>query len=244
MSCESAVLLRADPVHTRADFANRRSRQPKCLVVERAPQCTTSPRPEQAIIPKPQDSSLDRAIRLAQEGDGGAFEHIYRLHCRRVYSLCLRLVRDPVEAEDLTQEAFLQLFRKIHTFRGESAFSTWLYRLTANVAFMSFRKKKLATDSLENPAESEDEAYATGYEIGVVDLRLSGLFDRINLEAAIERLPAGYKAMFVLHEIHGYEHNEIARLLGCSVGNTKSQLHKARKRLREELCGQVGHARE
>jgi RNA polymerase sigma-70 factor (ECF subfamily) len=146
-------------------------------------------------------------------------------------------VRDPVEAEDLTQEAFLQLFRKIHTFRGESAFSTWLYRLTANVAFMNFRKKKLATDSLENPAESEDEAYATGYEIGVVDLRLSGLFDRINLEAAIERLPAGYKAMFVLHEIHGYEHNEIARMLGCSVGNTKSQLHKARKRLRDDLRG-------
>jgi RNA polymerase sigma-70 factor, ECF subfamily len=239
MSCESAALLRADPIQTRADFASRRSRQ-----AEKAPQCTTSPRPEQARNPKPQGSSLDRAIRLAQEGDAVAFEHIYRLHCRRVYSVCLRIVRDPVEAEDLTQEAFLQLFRKIHTFRGESAFSTWLYRLTANVVFMSLRRKKLATDSLESPTESDDEAHWTGHEIGVIDLRLSGLFDRINLEAAIERLPEGYKAMFVLHDIQGYEHHEIARMRGCSVGNTKSQLHKARERLREELCGQVRHARE
>lgn len=243
MSCENAAPLRAAPVDVRADFASRRSRKPKHLLAETAPQCTTSPKPEQARIPQPQGASLDRAIRLAQEGDAGAFEHIYRLHCRRVYSLCLRLVRDPVEAEDLAQEVFLQLFRKIHTFRGESAFSTWLYRLTANIAFMSLRRKKLATGLLECPTESDDEAHATGYEIGVVDLRLSGLFHRIILEAAIERLPKGYKAMFVLHDVHGYEHNEIARMLGCSVGNTKSQLHKARQRLRKELCGRLAHAR-
>jgi RNA polymerase sigma-70 factor (ECF subfamily) len=172
---------------------------------------------------------------MAQGGDAAAFEYIYRRHSRRMYALCLRLARNPVEAEDLTQEAFLKLFLNIHTFRGESAFSSWLYRLTANVAFMSFRKKKLATDSLESPSETDDESGPTTHEIGVVDLRLSGLFDRINLEAAIERLPEGYKAMLLLHDVYGYDHNAIAKMRGCSVGNSKSQLHKARKRVREDL---------
>jgi RNA polymerase sigma-70 factor (ECF subfamily) len=191
---------------------------------------------EQTRLRKSESSFLNQAIRLAQRGDAIAFEHIYRLHSRRVYSLCVRLVRDPVEAEDLTQEAFLQLFRKIHTFRGESAFSSWLYRLTANVAFMSFRKKRLATNSVGSAAETDDEGASTGNEIAVTDLRLSGLFDRINLQTAIEQLPPGYKAMFILHDVHGYEHREIAKILGCSVGNSKSQLHKARKRLRQELA--------
>jgi len=218
-------------------FASGPSRQARHLSSHRGPNDTTKLEPEQTRLRKPQGSSLDQTIRLAQEGDASAFEHIYRLHCRRVYSLCLRLARDPVEAEDLTQEAFLQLFRKIHTFRGESAFSSWLYRLTANVALMSFRKKKLATDSLESPAETDDESGSTRHEIGVIDLRLSGLFDRINLQAAIEQLPEGYKAMFLLHDVYGYDHNAIAKMRGCSVGNSKSQLHKARKRLREDLRG-------
>jgi RNA polymerase sigma-70 factor (ECF subfamily) len=180
---------------------------------------------------------LDQTIRLAQQGDAAAFEFIYRRHSRRVYALCLRLARDPVEAEDLMQEAFLQVFRKIHTFRGESAFSSWLYRLTANVVFMRFRKKKLATESLESPGETDDESGSIRHELGVVDLRLSGLFDRINLQAAIEQLPEGYKAMFLLHDVYGYDHNAIAKMRGCSVGNSKSQLHKARKQLREDLRG-------
>jgi RNA polymerase sigma-70 factor, ECF subfamily len=102
---------------------------------------------------------------------------------------------------------------------------------------MSLRKKKLATDSLERPAESDDDGGSTTHEIEVIDLQLSGLFDRINLQAAIEQLPEGYKAMFLLHDVYGYDHKAIARMRGCSVGNTKSQLHKARKRLRQELCG-------
>jgi RNA polymerase sigma-70 factor (ECF subfamily) len=219
------------------------------LQEHRAPKIPTSPvnalgfasglcrQANQTRLRTPQGSSLDQAIRLAQRGDAAAFEHIYRLHSHRVYSLCLRMSRDPAEAEDLTQEAFLQLFRKIHTFRGESAFSSWLYRLTANVALMSFRKKKPTTDWLENPAETDDESGSTRHEIGFADLRLSGLFDRINLESAIEQLPEGYKAMFLLHDVYGYDHNAIAKMRGCSVGNSKSQLHKARKRLREELRG-------
>lgn len=194
---------------------------------------------EQTKLLKSRGSPLDRVIRLAQQGDSRAFEHIYRLHAPRVYALCLRLARDPVEAEDFAQEVFMQLFRKIHTFRGESAFSSWLYRLAANQVFMRFRKKKLTMNSLESSTEFDDESGSTELQVGVTDLRLSGLFDRINLEAAIKQLPAGYKVMFVLHDVVGYEHHEIAKILGCSVGNSKSQLHKARKRLREVLREQT-----
>jgi RNA polymerase sigma-70 factor (ECF subfamily) len=231
-----APKLPAGPVHARTQlgFASGPSRQAKHFSNQRGPNCRTKPEPEQTRL---KASSLDQAIRLAQEGDAAAFEHIYRLHSRQVYSLCRRMARDPVEAEDLTQEAFLQLFRKIHTFRGESAFSSWLYRLTANVVLMSFRKKKLATDCLDSPAETDDESGSIRHEIAVIDLQLIGLFDRINLQAAIEQLPEGYKAMLLLHDVYGYDHKAIAKMRGCSVGNTKSQLHKARKRLREELRG-------
>jgi RNA polymerase sigma-70 factor (ECF subfamily) len=189
---------------------------------------------------KPDAASLKEAIRLAQQGDASAFETIYQLHSRRVYALCLRMSGDPVEAEDLTQEAFLQLFRKIHTFRGESAFSSWMHRLTANIVLMRFRKKRPVLVSLEEMTRPDDEKDRPTFEIGVPDLRLTGLFDRINLHAALEQLPEGYKSMFLLHDVHGYEHNEIASMLGCSVGNSKSQLHKARKRLRE-LLHEVRH---
>jgi RNA polymerase sigma-70 factor, ECF subfamily len=184
---------------------------------------------------KPDAPSLKEAIRLAQQGDAAAFETIYQLHSRRVYALCLRMTGDPVEAEDLTQEAFLQLFRKIHTFRGESAFSSWMHRLTANIVLMRFRKKRPVPVSLEEMTRPDDEKDRPAFEIGVPDLRLTGLFDRINLHDALEQLPEGYKSMFLLHDVHGYEHNEIAGMLGCSVGNSKSQLHKARRRLRELL---------
>lgn len=184
---------------------------------------------------KPDDSSLSEAIRLAQQGDGSAFELIYQLHCKRVYALCLRMLRDPVEAEDLTQEAFIQVFRKIHTFRGESAFSSWLHRLTANIVLMHFRKKKLMSTSLDEITTNDQENSGPHNEFGVPDLRLNGLFDRINLQTAIDQLPPGYKAMFLLHDVQGYDHHEIAEILGCSIGTSKSQLHKARKRMRELL---------
>jgi RNA polymerase sigma-70 factor (ECF subfamily) len=193
--------------------------------------------PSQLRQRKPDTAALTETLRLAQQGDAGAFEEIYRLHARRVYSLCLRMLGDPVGAEDLTQEAFLQLFRKIHTFRGESAFSSWLHRLTANVVLMSFRRKKPVVASLDEITRINDEDTTLSWEFGGPDLRLAGVFDRANLQTAIEQLPEGYKRMFLLHDIHGYEHNEIADILGCSIGNSKSQLHKARKRLRELLHG-------
>ena len=179
------------------------------------------------------------AIRLAQAGDAAAFEFLYQMHSRRVYALCLRMVNNPADAEDLMQEAFLQLFRKIGTFRGESAFSTWLHRMTVNVVLMRLRKKSLPVASLEETTEPDEETGGPRKDLGALDLRLSGAVDRVNLERSVEKLPPGYRTVFVLHDVQGYEHNEIAEIMGCSIGNSKSQLHKARMRLRELLHEEI-----
>src|SRR5258708_18417209 len=149
---------------------------------------------------------------------------------------------DTAEDEALTQEAFMQVFRKIHTVRGESAFSTWLHRLSVNIVLMSLRKKTVTETSLEESASGE-EFDEQRKEFGAPDLVLTGSIDRMHLERAIAQLPAGYKQTFVLHDVHGYEHNEIAALLGCSIGNSKSQLHKARARLRKVLRESVRERR-
>ena len=183
-------------------------------------------------------SSLSEAeaIERARAGDPAVFEYLYKLHSPRVYALCRRMVRDTTEAEDMTQEAFLLLFRKIHTFRGESAFSTWLHRLVVNAVLMRLRKKSLPVVSIEATAEADDEnGPSSSMEFGAPDLTLEGAIDRINLERCIKQLPAGFRKVFVLHDIQGYKHRDIAEWLGRSVGDSKSQLHKARKRLRESL---------
>ena len=176
----------------------------------------------------------DDLLARAQAGDHQAFAHLYSQHKRRIYSLCLRMVGNIAEAEDLTQEAFLQLHRKIATFRGDSAFSTWLHRLAINVVLMQLRKKGLALISLDEAMEPAVEE-RPGRSFGEQDLTLSGAIDRLALQRAIDELPAGYRLIFVLHDIEGFEHNEIAAMLDCSVGNSKSQLHKARLKLRDEL---------
>lgn len=173
------------------------------------------------------------AIERAKLGDAEAFEALYNLHKRRVYSLCLRMTANAAEAEDLTQEAFMQLFRKIATFRGESAFSTWLHRMAVNVVLMQLRKKGLAVVPLEDDIETEEETPKKDF--GAQDLALEGSIDRLRLQNAIGKLPPGYRSIFVLHDVEGYEHNEIAEIVGCSIGNSKSQLHKARMKLRELL---------
>jgi RNA polymerase sigma-70 factor, ECF subfamily len=187
----------------------------------------TDPRQAQAGI------SEAEAIEKAKQGDAQAFEVLYNLHKRRVYSLCLRMTANAAEADDLTQEAFLQLYRKIATFRGESAFSTWLHRLAVNVVLMRLRKKGLSVVPIEETTETEEEAPKK--DLGAEDTRLAASIDRLQLQRAIERLPPGYRSIFVLHDVEGYEHNEIAELVGCSIGNSKSQLHKARLKLREFL---------
>ena len=176
------------------------------------------------------------AIRLAQQGDERGFERIYRLHSRRVYALCLRMMRgNEAEADDLTQESFMQLFRKIGTFRGDSAFSTWLHRLAFNIVLMRLRKRRLQVQSLDEMLEPEVKNINIYRYIGEQDRRLAGSLDRMDLLRALEQLPAGYRAVFILHDVQGFEHNEIAVIRGCSLGTSKSQLHKARARLRELL---------
>jgi RNA polymerase sigma-70 factor, ECF subfamily len=182
---------------------------------------------------KSKDLNEAEAIERAKQGDAEAFEALYDLHRRRVYSLCLRMTANTAEAEDLTQEAFLQLFRKIGTFRGESAFSTWLHRMAVNVVLMRLRKKGLPLVPLEDTVETEEEGPKK--ELGAPDAVLAGSVDRMELQRAVEALPPGYRSIFVLHDVEGYEHNEIATLVGCSIGNSKSQLHKARMKLRELL---------
>ncbi len=174
-------------------------------------------------------------IERAQNGDEAMFEQLYRRHSRRVYAVCLRMVKDPAEAEDLTQEAFMLLFRKIHTFRGESAFSTWLHRLAVNRVLMCLRRKSLPAVSLDERLDTNELSGPPAIDLGCRDSILEGSLDRINLERCIKRLPAGYRTIFVLHDVQGYKHHEIAEILGRSVGDSKSQLHKARAQLRRLL---------
>jgi len=189
---------------------------------------TDAKRPKGAKLSEPE------AIEKAKQGEAEAFEFLYHLHKRRVYSLCLRMTGNTASAEDLTQEAFLQLFRKIGTFRGESAFSTWLHRMAVNVVLMQLRKKNLPVVPIDETTEGEEEG-TIRKELGGPDERLAGSIDRLQLQRAVDELPPGYRTIFVLHDVEGYEHNEIAAMVGCSIGNSKSQLHKARIKLRDLL---------
>jgi len=181
------------------------------------------------------DSVEAELIEKAKLGDAHAFQALYDKHKRRVYSLCLRMTANTAEAEDLTQEAFLQLYRKISTFRGESAFSTWLHRLSVNVVLMHLRRKTLPVVSLEETTQASGEDDTPKKDFGAEDIALAGSLDRLQLQRAVDDLPPGYRTIFVLHDVEGYEHNEIAEIVGCSIGNSKSQLHKARMKLRDLL---------
>jgi len=180
------------------------------------------------------DSSERGLVQRAQDGDAHAFGALFELHKKRVYSVCLLMTKDVAEAEDLTQEAFLQVFRTITTFRGDAAFSTWLYRIAVNTVLMKLRRRKTkAVLSLSEPVSPDSPSLS--HEIGTSDFRLTGTIDRIALLRAIETLPEGCRTIFTLHEIEGYEHHEIAALLRCSIGNSKSQLHKAKLKMRDLL---------
>jgi len=170
----------------------------------------------------------DHALaQLAAGGDKSAFEELYERHQRRVYSLCLRMTGNVAEAEDLAQEAFIQLYRKIGSFRGESAFTTWLHRLTVNQVLMHFRKRGVRFEQTTDDGDVPVQVVQ-----GTENPASMPVVDRIALDRAISQLPPGYRTVFILHDIEGHEHEEIARMLGCSVGTSKSQLHKARMKLR------------
>jgi RNA polymerase sigma-70 factor (ECF subfamily) len=181
-------------------------------------------RTEEKDVPVASDHAL---AQRAGKGDMSAFEELYKRHHRRVYSLCLRMTQNVSEAEDLAQEAFVQLFRKIGSFRGESAFTTWLHRLTVNQVLMHFRKRSVRDEKTTEEGETPEQIVK-----GTENPNSMPVVDRIALDKAIAQLPPGYRTVFVLHDVEGHEHEEIARMLGCSVGTSKSQLHKARMKLR------------
>jgi RNA polymerase sigma-70 factor (ECF subfamily) len=174
-------------------------------------------------------------IQRAQRGDSDAFAALFHAHKVRIYSLCLRMTDNVTEAEDLAQDAFLQVFRKLAGFRGESALSTWLYRIAINTVLMHFRRRSLCLFSLDELRDSHKESGPVRRGFGSRDTRLETSVARVSLIRALSELPEGYRAIFLLHEVEGYQHREIAELLGCSVGNSKSQLHKAKLRMRDFL---------
>jgi len=166
-------------------------------------------------------------IKKAQDGDESAFADLYKAHCGRVHALCLRLAGEAQAARELTQDVFVRVWEALPSFRGESAFTSWLHRLAVNVFLTNRRtsgrrERRVFTlagpETLESPRESSPE----------------GL--RIDLETAIGRLPEGARTVFVLHDIEGYQHGEIARMIGVAEGTSKAQLFRARRLLREALA--------
>jgi RNA polymerase sigma-70 factor (ECF subfamily) len=188
-----------------------------------------SNQPEVTALVEPHSTDFELAQRAAK-GDMPAFEELYERHHRRVYALCLRMTQNVSEAEDLTQEAFIQLFRKIGSFRGDSAFTTWLHRLTVNQVLMHFRKRRVRLERTTQEGETPVQVVQ-----GTENPNTMPVVSRIALDKAIAQLPVGYRTVFVLHDVEGHEHEEIARMLGCAVGTSKSQLHKARMKLRRLL---------
>jgi len=179
------------------------------------------------------DDSQRSLVQRAQQGDEHAFAALFQMHKKRVYSVCLLMTKDIAEAEDLTQEAFLQVFRNVGSFRGDAAFSTWLYRVAVNTVLMKLRRRKSPPPfSLDQPVSPDSSLRR---DLGRSDPALTGAIDRIALRRAIQALPEGCRTIFALHEVEGYQHHEVAQLLHCSIGNSKSQLHKAKLKMRDLL---------
>lgn len=210
-----------------------RSRQPKTQTRGSASAART--RNDELVIAPEATKATDYALaQAASAGDMSAFEQLYERHNRRVYSLCLRMTSNTAEAEDLTQEVFIQLFRKTGSFRGESAFTTWLHRLTVNQVLMHFRKRGVKMEQTTDDGETPIQIVK-----GTENPNAMPIVDRIALDKAIAQLPPGYRTVFILHDIEGHEHEEVARMIGVSVGTSKSQLHKARMKLRGLLRQQI-----
>ena len=206
-----------------------KNRQANCLVLTNNLTEPTNSRDRQ---------KLEReAIRRAQAGDLWGFEHIYRVHSRNVYGQCFRMLADAAEAEDLTQEVFLRVFRKIKSFRGNALLSTWLSRLTANAVLMHIRRKNVVVVSLDQVSAPDLASGSSCEEPATPDQSGESMADRLYLKAAIAHLPWTWRLVFLLHDVHGYKHMEIARMMRCSVNTSKGILHKAHLRLRAALLG-------
>lgn len=172
-------------------------------------------------------ADLELARRIAS-GDMCAFEELYSLYYRRIFALCYRMTRSQYEAEDLTHDIFVHVYKKIQSFRGQSALMTWLHRVTVNQVLMHFRRKSARPKEVSSDTELDAH-----YPTDSIDATVSSGPARIELETAISALPPGYRLVLLLHDVEGYEHGEISRIAGISVGTSKSQLHKARRKLRK-----------
>ncbi len=179
-------------------------------------------------------SGGDPDVALAAAGDRQAFERLYRKHASRVFSLCTRMAGDRTRGEELTQDVFVRAWEKLHLFRGESSFSTWLHRLAVNVVLNDRKSEGRRRSRFEEEGEEAggiDAIMGTGSGLGLP----SAAGDRMDLEAAIAKLPPGARRVFILHDVEGFTHEEIAATTGVTTGATKAQLHRARLLLREAL---------
>jgi RNA polymerase sigma-70 factor (ECF subfamily) len=183
--------------------------------------------------------SQAETVARAQAGDHQAFSEIYERHKKRVFSICVRIVRDFALAEDLTQETFLQVHRKIASFRGDSDFTTWLHRLAVNTVLMYKRKRALPVVSLDHLMSDVQEEHVAR-DFGARDLSQAGVVDRLTIDRALSELAPGYRCIYILHDVEGFNHGEIATMQDCTCGNSKSQLHKARRALRSSLSVHMG----
>jgi len=182
---------------------------------------------EPMTAPTPTSYAADPDVALAAAGDRHAFERLYRQHVTRVFSLCARMVSDRTRAEELTQDVFVRAWEKLHLFRGESAFGTWLHRMTVNVVLNARKSEGRSRSRFEDDDEGDG--------VDALPSRPLAPGDRMDLEAAIAKLPPGARRVFTLHDVEGYKHEEIAEMLGVTSGATKAQLHRARLLLREAL---------
>lgn len=185
--------------------------------------------PDASETPSPYRADLDCAQKAAA-GDRQAFEEIYWKYHQRVFGICFRMSKNTSEAEDLTQQVFIQLFKKIGSFRGDSAFSTWLHRMTVNLVLMQFRKKRAFLEDT-----TEDGNLPETFHLGRSSTLGTEAISRILIREAIDKLPKGYRQMLILHDVFGYEHHDIAKMLDRAAGTSKSQLFKARRKLRKIL---------
>jgi RNA polymerase sigma-70 factor (ECF subfamily) len=176
----------------------------------------------------------DDVLARARAGDEDAFSKLYRQHKKRVFCICMNMVHNFAQAEDLMQETFLQVHRKLATFRAESAFTTWLHRITVNIVLMHLRKRVLPVVSLDEMATNVPGEHF-GHVVGARDAAQVGVTDRVAIDRAAQNLAPGYRSIFLLHDVEGFQHSEIAVMLDCSPGCSKSQLHKARRVLRSAL---------
>lgn len=194
------------------------------------PKPAAAARATREVLPVTEETSSDELawVQKAQKSDTSAFESLYRMQVDRVYALCLRMTANVSEAEDCTQETFIQAWSKLDRFRGDSSFGTWLHRVAVNTVLGRMRKSNRERDRIRAVSEVAPMNESTGDSGGLRDLEK-------DLEKALDELPSGARHVFVLHAVYGYSHEETSDMLGIASGTSKAQLHRARRLLAQQL---------